>query len=179
MKWCCERGLNSRPHPYQGCALPLSYHSILFQVVTLGRGPWQRVLEYPFYFSAFSGLDFLSHGQAHKGTTVARDVKGLLPQARASASVLVGQFLGKTAAGPQMVSGAPKDRDGPKAIAGQVLRHGLCHGGQRMWPGMARWATGAAEPRLWRLIHWTCVQRWLKSNPWQRPTKVAQPGTNG
>ena len=25
--WCCERGLNSRPHPYQGCALPLSYHS--------------------------------------------------------------------------------------------------------------------------------------------------------
>ena len=26
-KWCCERGLNSRPHPYQGCALPLSYHS--------------------------------------------------------------------------------------------------------------------------------------------------------
>ena len=27
-RWCCERGLNSRPHPYQGCALPLSYHSI-------------------------------------------------------------------------------------------------------------------------------------------------------
>ena len=27
-KWCCERGLNSRPHPYQGCALPLSYRSI-------------------------------------------------------------------------------------------------------------------------------------------------------
>ena len=26
-KWCCERGLNSRPHPYQGCALPLSYRS--------------------------------------------------------------------------------------------------------------------------------------------------------
>lgn len=26
--WCCEGGLNSRPHPYQGCALPLSYHSI-------------------------------------------------------------------------------------------------------------------------------------------------------
>ena len=27
-KWCCERGLNSRPLPYQGSALPLSYHSI-------------------------------------------------------------------------------------------------------------------------------------------------------
>ena len=27
LEWCCERGLNSRPHPYQGCALPLSYHS--------------------------------------------------------------------------------------------------------------------------------------------------------
>ena len=26
-KWCCRRGLNSRPHPYQGCALPLSYRS--------------------------------------------------------------------------------------------------------------------------------------------------------
>lgn len=24
-KWCCWGGLNSRPHPYQGCALPLSY----------------------------------------------------------------------------------------------------------------------------------------------------------
>lgn len=26
-KWCCRRGLNSRPQPYQGCALPLSYGS--------------------------------------------------------------------------------------------------------------------------------------------------------
>ena len=25
--WCCERGLNSRPLPYQGSALPLSYRS--------------------------------------------------------------------------------------------------------------------------------------------------------
>src|SRR3546814_4611519 len=25
--WCCWGGLNSRPHPYQGCALPLSYSS--------------------------------------------------------------------------------------------------------------------------------------------------------
>ena len=24
-RWCHGRGLNSRPHPYQGCALPLSY----------------------------------------------------------------------------------------------------------------------------------------------------------
>src|SRR3546814_8391255 len=32
-KWCCWRGLNSRPHPYQGCALPLSYSS-----VPAGRG---------------------------------------------------------------------------------------------------------------------------------------------
>src|SRR5690606_38483828 len=28
-KWCCERGLNSRPLPYQGSALPLSYRSNL------------------------------------------------------------------------------------------------------------------------------------------------------
>ncbi len=27
--WCCERGLNSRPLPYQGSALPLSYRSNL------------------------------------------------------------------------------------------------------------------------------------------------------
>ena len=26
-KWCCERGLNSWPPPYQGGALPLSYRS--------------------------------------------------------------------------------------------------------------------------------------------------------
>ena len=35
MGWCCERGLNSRPLPYQGSALPLSYHSIGLT----GRGP--------------------------------------------------------------------------------------------------------------------------------------------
>jgi hypothetical protein len=23
--WCRRGGLNTRPHPYQGCALPLSY----------------------------------------------------------------------------------------------------------------------------------------------------------
>ncbi len=27
-RWCCKRGLNSRPLPYQGSALPLSYCSI-------------------------------------------------------------------------------------------------------------------------------------------------------
>src|SRR5262245_46208911 len=27
VSWCCERGLNSRPLPYQGSALPLSYRS--------------------------------------------------------------------------------------------------------------------------------------------------------
>jgi hypothetical protein len=27
VRWCCERGLNSRPLPYQGSALPLSYRS--------------------------------------------------------------------------------------------------------------------------------------------------------
>ena len=27
-KWCCRRELNSRPLPYQGSALPLSYGSI-------------------------------------------------------------------------------------------------------------------------------------------------------
>ena len=27
--WCCRGGLNSRPRPYQGRALPLSYDSIL------------------------------------------------------------------------------------------------------------------------------------------------------
>lgn len=26
--WCHGRGLNSRPHPYQGCALPLSYRGM-------------------------------------------------------------------------------------------------------------------------------------------------------
>ena len=28
IEWCCERGLNSRPLPYQGSALPLSYRSL-------------------------------------------------------------------------------------------------------------------------------------------------------
>ena len=28
MKWCCEGGLNPRPLPYQGSALPLSYRSL-------------------------------------------------------------------------------------------------------------------------------------------------------
>jgi hypothetical protein len=31
--WCCRRELNSRPLPYQGSALPLSYGSIAMPVV--------------------------------------------------------------------------------------------------------------------------------------------------
>src|SRR5690606_12144289 len=38
-EWCCERGLNSRPLPYQGSALPLSYRSR----PASGRGPGARV----------------------------------------------------------------------------------------------------------------------------------------
>ena len=30
-EWCCWGGLNSRPQPYQGCALPLSYSSQPFR----------------------------------------------------------------------------------------------------------------------------------------------------
>ena len=30
MKWCRWGELNSRPHPYQGCALPLSYSGQYF-----------------------------------------------------------------------------------------------------------------------------------------------------
>ena len=36
-EWCCQRGLNSRPLPYQGSALPLSYCSIY------GRTRWPFV----------------------------------------------------------------------------------------------------------------------------------------
>ena len=39
--WCCERGLNSRPLPYQGSALPLSYHSAGRSVWTV-RGRFRR-----------------------------------------------------------------------------------------------------------------------------------------
>ena len=41
-EWCCWGGLNSRPQPYQGCALPLSYSSQPFLLRKpprrLGRG---------------------------------------------------------------------------------------------------------------------------------------------
>ncbi len=36
--WCCRRGLNSRPLPYQGSALPLSYGSLRLRHVRLA-GP--------------------------------------------------------------------------------------------------------------------------------------------
>ena len=32
-KWCCMGGLNSRPLPYQGSALPLSYYSNCLRVI--------------------------------------------------------------------------------------------------------------------------------------------------
>ena len=38
-RWCCWRGLNSRPHPYQGCALPLSYSSVPSMGFPCGGGP--------------------------------------------------------------------------------------------------------------------------------------------
>ena len=45
VEWCCWGGLNSRPQPYQGCALPLSYSSTPFrkrpvgQARAIGRDP--------------------------------------------------------------------------------------------------------------------------------------------
>src|SRR5689334_18148882 len=36
LDWCCWRGLNSRPLPYQGSALPLSYSS---EPARIGRLP--------------------------------------------------------------------------------------------------------------------------------------------
>ena len=38
-EWCCWGGLNSRPHPYQGCALPLSYSSRPFERAGGARPP--------------------------------------------------------------------------------------------------------------------------------------------
>ncbi len=35
-KWCHERELNSRPHPYQGCALPLSYRGACSRRAPIG-----------------------------------------------------------------------------------------------------------------------------------------------
>src|SRR5271170_3143918 len=35
-EWCCKRGLNSRPLPYQGSALPLSYCSIFRRANGMG-----------------------------------------------------------------------------------------------------------------------------------------------
>src|SRR5262249_43177575 len=37
-RWCCRGGLNSRPQPYQGCALPLSYGSTARFPPPLGGG---------------------------------------------------------------------------------------------------------------------------------------------
>ncbi len=41
-EWCCWGGLNSRPQPYQGCALPLSYSSTPFRMVRCGLGRLDR-----------------------------------------------------------------------------------------------------------------------------------------
>jgi hypothetical protein len=49
LKWCCRSGLNARPLPYQGSALPLSYGSIrryrfgpaVARGNTRGGGAWQ------------------------------------------------------------------------------------------------------------------------------------------
>lgn len=49
--WCCERGLNSRPLPYQGSALPLSYRSRRWRgfchIEPASARPRQRRVERP------------------------------------------------------------------------------------------------------------------------------------
>ena len=53
--WCCERGLNSRPHPYQGCALPLSYHSA-GAVWACALPAWRLIRRYLVAMQGVSGL---------------------------------------------------------------------------------------------------------------------------
>jgi hypothetical protein len=43
IKWCCKRGLNSRPLPYQGSALPLSYCSAVSGVGQLPLPAWRVI----------------------------------------------------------------------------------------------------------------------------------------
>ena len=54
MEWCCWGGLNSRPQPYQGCALPLSYSSTPFHQdpAALGRGAGARYWPWPLALSS-------------------------------------------------------------------------------------------------------------------------------
>ena len=42
--WCHRRESDSRPHPYQGCALPLSYDGVRAQSAILGH-EMQGILE--------------------------------------------------------------------------------------------------------------------------------------
>ena len=56
--WCCERGLNSRPHPYQGCALPLSYHSA-GAVWACALPAWRLIKRYLVAMQGVSGLSNL------------------------------------------------------------------------------------------------------------------------
>jgi hypothetical protein len=61
-RWCCWRGLNSRPLPYQGSALPLSYSSTGFCLCHARSGRSSRL--------GPAGPQFLGNGASHKNVAM-------------------------------------------------------------------------------------------------------------
>jgi len=75
-RWCCWRGLNSRPLPYQGSALPLSYNSQAFSArfsLAPARGAPQPLdarpacCQFPYPWKSTAKLRPSPHCPAKKG----------------------------------------------------------------------------------------------------------------
>ena len=83
--WCCWRGLNSRPPPYQGGALPLSYSSVRGQrragryspraMAGASRPPDPKVWD----LRTDPGLTAVPGGQSYALWTTNRRLPGTLP----------------------------------------------------------------------------------------------------
>jgi hypothetical protein len=167
--WCCERGLNSRPLPYQGSALPLSYRSPL-----------------PFQSAAPDRPGAADSGRAL--SVPAASGSRPLPEQRPwrRAAMLAGGLLAQSATGatPVRRGRAPADRaPAGSSVAG---RDGVCV--VRVAPGEglrprhmppARWAAprvpnpphedaGDRRSRRYSLDHPASFRRDLSSEPWGR-----------
>ena len=79
-----RRGLNPRPHPYQGCALPLSYASPLFRAA-YNRGGGTRTHNLRFWRPVLCQLSYapvrIRHGWGRTRTADTRVFSAVLYQA--------------------------------------------------------------------------------------------------
>ena len=98
VRWCCQRDSNTRPHPYQGCALPLELWQHCGEIYNIRQWFASRIESSPDpAFSAMLAkigeLVFACPGRILHAFWCSKGTLGYAPRCRRASDASEGQYL--------------------------------------------------------------------------------------